>query len=428
MREVLRRPGVGLLFAGEVASMFGDSVMLLVLLIWVKTLTGSSGLAGAVMLAMTAPSIIGPALGWVVDRFRRRPFLIAVNLLSALALLPLLAVRDRADVWIIYAVAGCYGISFTLASGAFSAMLKEMLPEDLLGAANGLFGTLSQGLRLVGPLIGAGLFVTIGAHSVVLIDVASFGIAALTLVGVRVVEARPERTELHWLTEMTAGARHVMRTIALRRATIALSAALLMLGATESLIFAYVGDGLHRPAAFVGVLVTVQGIGGLAGALVTPRIIRRAGEPTAISLGLMGFGICIALMTYPSLVLGFVAMPFSGAGIAMAMIGFGTLMQTRTPGELMGRVSTATGVLTSGAQAISVAAGAILVSIVDYRWLFALMSTVMLGAAAYLWRGRRDDAGPEWSRAGVDGSDDGSDDGDRVEVSLDLHDGRVRQS
>ncbi|HEY1486637.1 MAG TPA: MFS transporter, partial [Micromonosporaceae bacterium] len=118
MREVLRRPSVGVLFAGEVASMAGDSLMLLVLMIWVKSLTGSNGAAGAVMLTIAGPALLGPLFGWITDRFRRRPFLIVVNILSGIALLPLLAVHTRADVWIIYVVGLAYGVSFTLTEGA----------------------------------------------------------------------------------------------------------------------------------------------------------------------------------------------------------------------------------------------------------------------------------------------------------------------
>ena len=80
MRNAFRTPGFPRLFTGLAASMFGDSLMLIVLSMWVKTLTGSNGAAGLTFLWMTAPSLLAPVLGMVVDRVPRRRFLVVGNL------------------------------------------------------------------------------------------------------------------------------------------------------------------------------------------------------------------------------------------------------------------------------------------------------------------------------------------------------------
>src|SRR6266436_2874758 len=108
MGELFRDGRFRLLFGAQVTSMAGDSILLIVLAIWMKELTGSSGLAGAVILAVAAPMLLSPLLGWAVDRVRRRPFLVFINTVSAVALVPLFAVQYRADVWIIFAVAVAY--------------------------------------------------------------------------------------------------------------------------------------------------------------------------------------------------------------------------------------------------------------------------------------------------------------------------------
>ena len=76
-----------------------------------KDLTGSSGLAGATIFAVVAPTVLAPVIGWVVDRFRRRPFRRREPAGTRGRAVPLLAVRDRGDVWIIYVVAVLYGLS-----------------------------------------------------------------------------------------------------------------------------------------------------------------------------------------------------------------------------------------------------------------------------------------------------------------------------
>ena len=86
-----------------------------------------------------------------------------------------------------------------------------------------------------------------------------------------------------------------------------------------------------------------------------------------------------------------------GSGIPIVVVAFNTLLQRRTPGPLMGRVSTFTEVLTTTPQALSIAAGALLVTLLDYRVIFAVMAGGTLVAAAYLplmLRRHRDAATP----------------------------------
>ena len=77
-----------------------------------------------------------------------------------------------------------------------------------------------------------------------------------------------------------------------------------------------------------------------------------------------------------------------GFGTSCVIVGFNTLLQVRTPHELMGRVSAATDALISGPAAVSVALGALAVSLVDYRVLFAVTGTVLLLVGCWVWKGR----------------------------------------
>ncbi|MFS8478234.1 MAG: MFS transporter [Micromonosporaceae bacterium] len=388
MRDVLRRPDFRLLFAGLVASMTGESILLLALAIWVKDLTGSDGMAGATIFAVVAPMTLAPLIGWVVDRFRRRTFLIVANLVSAVALTPLFAVDGRDQVWIIYAVAVAYGLSYIAVSAALQGLIKVLLPEELLAEANGALQTVRQGLRLAGPLLGAALYTAIGGTALAVVGAAGFVLAAGVIAMLRVSEARPERGEQRWLVEAVAGARHLVREAALRRTVFGLALALLVVGFTESIIFAYVDQGLHRPPAFVGVIVTVEGIGGLLGGLVAARFVRRLGEVGTAALGILLFGVGFAGLIYPHLAVGFPAVVVAGFGLPLVIVAFNTIMQRRAPSELMGRVAAAADALINAPYSLSIGVGAVLVSIMDYRVLFAVMAASMTVVAIWLWAGR----------------------------------------
>ncbi|MGH3472526.1 MAG: MFS transporter, partial [Nocardioidaceae bacterium] len=230
MKAAFRQPGFPLLFGGLLASMIGDSLMLIVLAIWVKELTGSAGAAGLTFFFMALPSLVSPVFGMFVDRVRRRPMLIWGNLVTGAALLPLFAVHSRADVWIIYVVALLYGVSWTVLPAALNGLLKELMPEDMLVDANASLQTTKEGLRLFGPVLGAGLYTWLGGSAVAVVDIASFVIAAATVVALKLREERPTREEGEWRQEFMAGIRHIGSDLVLKHTLIAIAVALLVVG------------------------------------------------------------------------------------------------------------------------------------------------------------------------------------------------------
>jgi MFS family permease len=219
---------------------------------------------------------------------------------------------------------------------------------------------------------------------VALVDVATFLIAAAALAILHVDEVLPARTQSAWLLEAGAGLRHIGRVPALRRTTTAFGICMLAMGSVDTMLFAYV-EGLHRPPEFLGVLVTVQGAGVLLGALLAGRVMTRLGEVALCAIGILTFGIAIGLAVCPSVGVAFLAMPFAGLGNTVVGIAFGTLLQRRTPGPLIGRVSAAADMAISGAAALSMAVGATLVAFVDYRVVFAVDSAALLSTAGGLW-------------------------------------------
>ena len=384
MRKAFAQKGFGRLFTGVSTSMFGDSLMLIVLSMWVKSLTGSNAAAGMTFFWLVLPSLFAPLFGLFVDRVRRRPLLVWANVASAVCVLPLLLVRDAGDVWLIYAVAFGYGISFVVVPAGLNGLLKEVMPPRLLVDANASLQTIKESFRLVGPLAGAALFSGLGGGAVAVVDAASFLVAAAVIATMRVHEDQPVRSAQHWRLELTEGIRHIWHDVLLRHTLVALGVTVLVVGFCESAIFA-VTDAFGRPVEFIGVLLTVQGVGAIAGGLTASRIVRRCGEAgtLAVSLGLLAVGAALMALA-PSLWLVFVAIATFGYALPPMMIAFGTLMQLRTPGRLMGRVSTANDVVLGTPQTVSIAVGALLVSLLDYRLIFAIMAGVTASAAAYL--------------------------------------------
>src|SRR6266540_1306215 len=384
MRQLLRIRDARVFLLGSAVSMLGDSAMFLVLGIWAKDLTGSNSAAGLVFFVLVLPSLASPLAGLVVDRMRKRPLLIATNCLISVALLLLLLVHDRSDLWLIYLVAGLYGASGVVLFSARSAFMTVMLPRELLGEANAMFSAVREGLRLLSPLVGAGLYAAFGGGVVAFADAVTFVAFAVALALLRTRESKPAREEQVFLTELVAGVRHVFATLPLRQIILATGACLLVVGFSETLIFAVVDSGLHRSPSFLGVLESLQGAGAILGGITAARALRRFGDVRLVGLGMALFAIGDGTFALPNLPLVCIGFAVAGFGIAWLIVGFFTAIQLRTPQRLQGRVASAADTMISTPQTVSIALGAGLVSIMDYRVLVALMAVVVAACAAYL--------------------------------------------
>lgn len=384
MRDLLRHRDFRLLMVGQTLSMFGDTAMLLTLGMWAKDLTGSNAIAGSVFLALGLPTLLAPLGGLLIDRFRRRQVMIAVDLLTAVAVLGLLFVDDRNDLWIIYAVAVAYGASLVLFQSARSALLSTMLPMEVLGQANGSLSTVREALRLVGPAAGAALYAWLDGPSVAIVDAATFVVSALALAAMRTPEPKPEHVAGEsFRVQISTGARHLASSPLLRASVVCVVASVLALGLAESVFFAVIDDGLGRPVTFLGVLQSVMGVGAIAGGIGVTSLIRRTGELTPIPVGLGLVAVGTALCIVPSALVVSLAMLFFGAGLPITIVCLTTLLQRRTPSAIQGRVFTTFEALTGAPQVFSIGVGALLVAVVDFRVLLAVMALGLGGSAVY---------------------------------------------
>jgi MFS family permease len=384
MRNLMQIRDVRIFLAGWTLSQFGDWAMIIVLAVWAKALTDSNAAAGLVFFALAAPSIFAPLAGVLVDRVPRRPLLIGVYSVEAVVVLSLLSVHDRGDVWLLYAMAVFYGAAGTIGASARSALMTVMIPKELLGDGNAIFQSVREGLRLIAPLVGAGIYAAAGGGVVAILDSVSFVAVVISLLLMRTPEPRFQRVEHTFISEALAGARHIVHTIPLRQIIFSTGAALLVVGFSETVIFAVIDQGLHRGPSFLGVLSTLQGVGAIAGGVTAARGLRRLGDVRLAGLGMAAFAIGDFSFLSSNLPLIAVGIAIAGFGVSWLIVGLMTAVQVRTPLRLQGRVSSAADVLISTPQTISIALGAALIAVVDYRVLVVAEAACVALTALYL--------------------------------------------
>jgi MFS family permease len=361
-------------------SNFGDSALYLTLAIWVKDLTGSDAAAGIVFLFLGLPAFLAPLAGHIADRFSRRRLVVIANLVGAVGVSSLAFVRDAGDVWIVYVVTFGYGLLTYLTSACASGLVKDLVPDDGLAAANGLLTTIDQGLRLLSPLAGAALYASFGGTAVGALTAGTLVVAAIVVSSIRMVESPPTPADQRkaFGVEFTAGFRHLRTTTGLARLTLLLAIATGITGLANTAIFAFIEDGLGRSPAFFAVIASVQGLGAIGGGLTAAALVGRVGERTTLSIGLVVLGAGIMTMLTTSTVVVGVGAFAVGVGIPWAYVSYATVRQRATPAQLQGRVSAASNLAFNGPQTFGTALGAGLIAVVDYRIIVVAMSVVTI--------------------------------------------------
>lgn len=394
MRRLLRDRTIRRYIAGTTISAVGDNALWLTLSIWVKVLTGSTSLAGLSIFMLTLGTLLSPLTGLLVDRVNRRRLLIVTDLVTCAMVACLLAVRGRHELWLIFVVMFGYGVSASLVGAAQTALVQTIVVEELLADANSLTQTLTQGSRIVVPLICAGLFAAFGATPVIIGDCVSFLLAVLVLSMLRITEPALVPGTGHWLRQIAAGTEHLWRTVPLRLASASCVLAVIAFGLSETVIYAVLSDGLHRSPPFLGVLSSGQGAGAIAAGLVGGVLSRRLGERRLMLAGLVLAGASFGCQASSNLAMVLAGLVLFGASISLLLVGMITLLQRQTPPALMGRADAALNFLLTVPQTLAIAVGAALVVVLDYRLLLLGMAVLCLAGAGILV-GRRQPAPSE---------------------------------
>ncbi|MEU6258192.1 MFS transporter [Streptomyces sp. NPDC047043] len=381
--RVLRDRNAGLYLAGVVVSGFGTSALWLASGVWVKELTGSDGLAALCLLAMWAPTLVGPLLGTLADRVRRKPLLIGANLLLAALLLTLFTVDSPGRLWLLYTVLFVYGAAGVVHDAAESALVAAAVDHSLLGDFNGLRMTATEGMKLVAPLAGAGLFAAYGGPSVALLDAVTFVLATGVYTLLRVREEKPEPPTSGWWQRTAEGTRFLWAHARLRPLVLAGGTTMLCAGIGGALLYAVIDDLGHSPA-YAGVLYAVQGAGSVAVGLVSGPALRRLGERRFAACGIALTAVAVAARAVPSDPVALACSAASGVGLPCVLIAALTAVQHETPDALLGRTAATANTLLFTPNVLGLAAGAALVELTDHRLVLAVLGAVLLMTAAPL--------------------------------------------
>jgi len=350
----LRERDFRLAWFGGLAAMLGDWALFIALPIHVYRLTGSTLATGGMFVAQLVPALLlGSVAGVFVDRWDRKRTLVVANLLLALCLLPLLAVRSADWVWVTYAVGAGQAVVAQFVRPAEGALLPRLVEEDHLLAANAL-NTLNDNLaRLLGPALGGSAMGLFGLAAVVWLVVACLLIAAGLLAAIAAsgrAGASPRPGPAATGNPMATLGREWREGVALVRRDRVVAILLLLQGIASfgegvfSVMFVvWVNDVLAGGARELGWLMSAQAVGGLLGGALLGPVLARLGPVRLLGFGAVLFGLLdVALFNYPRLVPGLwpglLLIALVGLPAITIGAGFATLVQRAVEDEFRGRV------------------------------------------------------------------------------------------
>jgi MFS family permease len=341
MFSALKHPQFRRFWFGNLAAVGGQQIMWMAQGVLVYRLTGEAVYLGYVGLATATPAILLNLVGGVVaDRFDQRKIILFTQLATAVsvAILALSVATEQVTVWHVIAVAFISGCTQAFNNPARQSIFPGLVERKDLMNAVALNSIVWQGTRIVAPGIGGILLATFGMAVTFGFVCVGFLLLGLAVIGLK-VEPRARSRPASPLQDLKEGVGFIAGNF-LFSFLITMSFFNSFFGfSTQQLMPVFTEDILHVSDFWLGVLLSMTGIGSIIGV----ALLGLAGDIERKGLLIIGgataFGasiILFALSTYYPLSL--VIVGFMGAFGTIYMITVQTALQLRVPDELRGRV------------------------------------------------------------------------------------------
>ena len=352
-RSLFRDPDFVKLWSAETISQFGTQVTLLALpIIAATTLNVTPFEFGLLSTIEFLPFIFLslPAGVWV-DRLRRRPILIAGDLIRAAALvsIPIAFALNALTIWQLYVVGFVNGCATVFFDVAYQSYLPSLVDRDKIVDGNAKLEASRSAAQITGPGVAGVVIGAVTAPFAIVVDALSFVVSALFMFAIRRHEAAPdprfnehgERPSMR--SEISEGLRYVGGHRLLRSIAATTGLSNFFTNILYAILILYLVRELSVTPQLLGLAFSLGAVGFLVGALIANRLATRFGVGPTIVLAVMVSGpaeLLIAIAS-PDLAVPFVAVSvfLGGIGNVVYNINQVSLRQAITPERMQGRMN-----------------------------------------------------------------------------------------
>ena len=380
-----------LFIAGQLISLIGTWMQSAAQLWLVYKMTGSAALLGVFGFANQVPILfLAPVGGYVGDRYNRHHGVIATQAVSMVLAFALAALTfaEAITVWELILIAFLVGIVNAFDVPIRQAFLVQMVVKEDLPNAIALNSSIFNGARVIGPALAGFALAWKGPGWCFLLNGFSFLAVLAALLAMRLPKMIAKAVQGSPFQNFIQGFRFAMGDLPIRSALILLSM-LSLLGLQYSVFLPiFANDVLHRGAKGFGLLMSAAGVGAVLGALYFAGRTSYRGLARWIAGMALLCGVGLVLFSQSRVFwVSSVVLLFVGFAATVQMAATNTIVQSRVPDELRGRVMAVYAMMFMGVQPVgSLIAGGIANHLGAPYTLGIFGTLVIAGGLVFLFR------------------------------------------
>ena len=363
-------PAFNRMWASSIVSNLADGVMLAAVPLLAISLTDSPVLISLIGAMVMLPWLLfAIPIGAIVDRVDRRYIFAGANASRSVVVgvLALLIALDHVTIFWLLAAAFIIGVCEVAADTTAQSLIPQILDEKDFEKGNSrlqISETVIQGF--IGAPI-SGFIYTAAIYLPFFINSLGFAISALLALKIPVKflqdvrQNSEEKTERRFVADMKFGIAYLFNQKVLRRLVVTTATIGLCYSMGSATMVLFIIKELGLQERFFGVILAIQGVGAILGALVASRTSSKFGRSKVMTFAIVASSAVLFLQGFSPNIFIFVALAtFGGFVISQWNILLMATYQTVIPKELYGRIHGTRRTLVWGAMPLGSLLGGVL--------------------------------------------------------------------
>lgn len=365
-------PAFNRIWASSIVSNLSDGVMLAAVPLLAISLTDSPVLIAAIGAMVMLPWLLfAIPIGVMVDRVDRRYILAGSNAIrsAVVGVLALLIAMDHVTIYWLLAAAFIIGVCEVAADTTAQSLIPQILEEKDFEKGNSrlqISETVIQGF--IGAPI-SGFIYALAIYLPFFINSLGFAISALFALSIPIKYLQDVRKEdedkidRHFVADMKFGIAYLFSQKILRRLVVTTATIGFCYSMGTATIVLFIIKELNLPERYFGVILAIEGLGAITGALVASRMSSKFGRSEVMTVAIFVSSAMLLLQGFSPNIYVFVALgTVTGFVISQWNILLMATYQTIIPNELYGRIHGTRRTLVWGTMPIGSLLGGVLAS------------------------------------------------------------------